>query len=530
MAADWCTLLAPLAVGAAAAAAAALALWWRRCSTHFARRGLPSIHPLPLVGNMLDLVLRRKSMADTLTELYRKFEPHPYAGVYFTTPFVMVRDPDIIRAITVKDFDHFTDHMEFFNADKSNTLAQRMLTGLKGKEWHGMRTTLSPAFTTMKMKSMFTLMTEIGHQAADYLAMKAADYEASSGDRDLLTLEMKDFFTRVTNDVIATTAFGVKVDSLSEPDNTFYRMGRDVTNIGSLVAGGFMTSPKLMQLLGISFFDRKAMEFFKSMVYETIHTREKHGIVRPDVIHLLMQASRGELVSEECKKDGTTGSRDRCLSDEDVAAQVILFFFAGFESVATLLTFCSYLLATHEDVQKRLQREVDELMQKSAGQPSYEQVLGCQYLDMVLAETLRMYVPGTALDRVCVRSYQLPAADGAPGVWLHPGDVVWVPVHAIHRDPKYFPEPERFDPERFSPENKHLIKPFTYFPFGSGPRICIGQRFALMEAKVVLVHLLSRFSLQVVEKTPVPVKIQPSSITLSIQGGAWLGMRRRAAL
>ncbi|XP_049785536.1 cytochrome P450 9e2-like isoform X2 [Schistocerca cancellata] len=477
MAADWWTLLVSLA-------AVAVALWWRRYSTHFARRGLPSTPPLPLVGNMLDLVLRRKSMADALTELYRKFEPHPYAGVYFTTPFVMVRDPDIIRAITVKDFDHFTDHMEFFNADKSNTLAQRMLIGLK----------------------------------------------ASSGDKDLLTLEMKDFFTRVTNDVIATTAFGVKVDSLSEPDNTFYRMGRDVTNIGALAAGGFMTAPKLMQLLGISFFDRKAMEFFKSMVYETIRTREKHGIVRPDVIHLLMQASRGDLVSEECKKDGTTGSRERCLSDEDVAAQAILFFFAGFESVATLLTFCSYLLATHEDVQRRLQREVDEVVQKSGGQPSYEQVTGCQYLDMVLSETLRMYVPGTALDRVCVRSYQLPAAGGGPGVWLHPGDVIWVPVHAIHRDPNYFPEPERFDPERFSPENKHLIKPFTYFPFGSGPRICIGQRFALMEAKVVLVHLLSRFSLQAVERTPVPLQIEPSSVTLSIQGGAWLGVRRRAAL
>nr|AFR43487.1 cytochrome P450 [Locusta migratoria manilensis] len=511
------------------AVALALVVWWRRYSTHFSRRGIPSTTPLPVVGNMLDLMLRKTSMADTLTRLYRKFEPHPYAGVYITFPFVMVRDPELIRAITVKDFDHFTDHMEFFSLDKADTLSQRMLMTLKGKEWHSMRATLSPAFTTMKMKNMFTLMTDIARQSSDYLAKKSAEHQGSSGDENILTLEMKDFFTRVANDIIATTAFGVKVDSLAEPDNTFYRMGRDLTNMGATVVTGFMLFPKLMQLLGISFFDRKAMEFFKSTVYDTIRTREKHGIVRPDVIHLLMQARRGELVSEEGTKDGIAGTKDRSLSDKDVAAQAIAFFFAGFESIATLLTFCSYLLATHEDVQQRLQEEVDELMQKSGGQPSYEQVMGCQYLDMVLSETLRIYVPGTALDRVCARPYQLPATADGPGAWLYPGDVIWVPVHAIHRDPSHYPEPDRFDPERFSPENKHLIKPFTYFPFGSGPRFCIGQRFALMEAKVVLVHLLSKVSLQVVKKTPVPLKIEPSSVTIAIQGGAWLGIRRRLA-
>ncbi|XP_049785532.1 cytochrome P450 9e2-like [Schistocerca cancellata] len=525
MAVDWRTLLSGLVVGALLV----LAVWWRRYSTKFARQGVPYVAPLPLVGNMLDVVLARRSMHDVIIELYNKFEPHAYGGGYsFAVSMVMIRDPEIIRAVTVKDFDHFTDHADFINSEKVNPIQQRMLIILKGKEWHDVRTTLSPAFTSMKMKNMFVLMTEIGQQMVDYLWKETAVYKASSSEDDVLTVEAKDFFTRITNDVIATSAFGVKVDSLSDPENLFYCMGRELTNIRVTAAIGYMLFPWLMVLLGIPFVSTKAIEYFKSVVWETIETREKQGIVRPDMLHLLMQARRGELAADEGEKDGTAGHKGRRLTDEDVAAQAMIFFFAGFDTVSTVLTFCSYLLAAHEDVQRRLQREVDQLMQKSGGQPSYEQVMGCQYLDMVLSETLRMYPPLSALDRQCVRPYRLPATETCPGIDLRPGDVIWLPIRAIHFDPKYYTEPERFDPERFSPENKHLIKPFTYCPFGSGPRICIGQRFATMEMKVLLVYFLSRFSFQLVSKTPVPLEIKPDSIFLAIKGGSWLGVRRRS--
>ncbi|XP_047109435.1 cytochrome P450 9e2-like [Schistocerca piceifrons] len=535
MAVEWWTVVSGLVVGAALV----LAVWWRRYSTRFARQGVPYVPPLPLVGNMLDVVLARRSMHDVIIELYNKFEPHAYGGGYsFAVSMVMIRDPEIIRAVTVKDFDHFTDHADFINSEKVNPIQQRMLIILKEqllyygeespdtfeqqqkstrhayrladipeqetelfpdfmlsmylmpatiieavasrnasnildqkprKEWHDVRTTLSPAFTSMKMKNMFVLMTEIGQQMVDYLWKETAVYKASSSKDDVLTVETKDFFTRITNDVIATSAFGVKVDSLSDPENLFYCMGRELTNIRVTAAIGYMLFPSLMVLLGIPFVSTKAIEYFKSVVWETIETREKQGIVRPDMLHLLMQARRGELAADEGEKDGAAGHKARRLTDEDVAAQAMIFFFAGFDTVSTVLTFCSYLLAAHEDVQQRLQREVDELMQKSGGQPSYEQVMGCQYLDMVLSETLRMYPPLSALDRQCVRPYRLPATETCPGIDLRPGDVIWLPIRAIHFDPKYYTEPERFDPERFSPENKHLIKPFTYCPFGSGP-------------------------------------------------------------
>ncbi|XP_049855001.1 cytochrome P450 9e2-like isoform X2 [Schistocerca gregaria] len=480
MTADWLTLCASLAAGGALL----LLLWWRRHSQHFGRLGLPSVPPLPLVGNMLDVVLYRKSFTEVVQDLYQKLDPFPYGGVFsFTIPAVMVRDPELIRSVTVKNFDHFTDHMDFFTTDKANPLLTRMLFALK----------------------------------------------VSSQEEKILTLELRDFFRRVTNDVIATTAFGVKVDSLSEPSNEFFTTGRDLSNINPFVSFGYFISARMMEMLGIPFFSQKAVSFFKSLVVETIQTREKQGIIRHDMIHLLMQARRGELAPEDGQKNGTAEGKRRHLTDEDIAAQAMIFFFAGFDTVSTLLTFCSYLLATHEDVQRRLQREVDQLMEKSGGQPSYEQVTGCQYLDMVISETLRMYPPAPFLDRECVRTYRLPATDSCPSVELRPGDGIWVPVHGIHNDPKYFAEPDCFRPERFTPENKQLIAPFTYSPFGSGPRVCIAQRFAIMEAKTVLLYLTSQFNIEVVSKTPIPLKLDPgNSVSLSIKGGAWLGIRQRS--
>lgn len=86
-----------------------------------------------------------------------------------------------------------------------------------------------------------------------------------------------------------------------------------------------------------------------------------------------------------------------------------------------------------------------------------------------------MYPPSAAVDRECVKAYQMPDTSTDKGYLIRPGDVLWVPIHALHHDPEYFPDPEIFDPERFSEENRTNIKPFSYVPFGSGPRICIGN-------------------------------------------------------
>lgn len=146
----------------------------------------------------------------------------------------------------------------------------------------------------------------------------------------------------------------------------------------------------------------------------------------------------------------------------------MVFFFGGFDTVATAMCFIIHLLAIHGDIQEKLISEIDDVLQQIDGKsPSYENIQSMEYLDMVLCECLRMHTPGFFLDRKCNRRIVIRDVDDNPVV-LNPGDDIIIPVDAIHYDPQYFPNPTKFVPERFSKQNLHNIQPFTYSPFGIG--------------------------------------------------------------
>ncbi|KAJ8953898.1 hypothetical protein NQ318_019138 [Aromia moschata] len=150
-----------------------------------------------------------------------------------------------------------------------------------------------------------------------------------------------------------------------------------------------------------------------------------------------------------------------------------------------------------------------------------------KYMDMVVSETLRKWPNALAVDRVCTKPYTIePTMPGEKPVHLEKGAVLFLPIFAVHRDPKNFPDPERFDPERFSDENKHNIKPYTYYPFGVGPRNCIGSRFALLETKAVFFHLLLHFQFVPVKKTMIPLQMSKKSFSVTFDGGLWIGFKR----
>uniref|UniRef100_A0A670JHN2 unspecific monooxygenase n=1 Tax=Podarcis muralis TaxID=64176 RepID=A0A670JHN2_PODMU len=120
-----------------------------------------------------------------------------------------------------------------------------------------------------------------------------------------------------------------------------------------------------------------------------------------------------------------------------------------------------------------------------------------EYLDMVLSETQRLYPFGGRLERLCKKDVEIN------GVTIPKGTLVMIPPYTLHRDPEYWPEPEEFRPERFSKENKDKIDPYTYLPFGAGPRNCLGMRFALVTMKVAIAILMQHFSFKVCDETPV---------------------------
>ncbi|RZB40136.1 p450 domain containing protein [Asbolus verrucosus] len=193
------------------------------------------------------------------------------------------------------------------------------------------------------------------------------------------------------------------------------------------------------------------------------------------------------------------------------------------------MCFMSYELGVNPDVQERLIREVDETMETCNGKLTYEALLSMKYMDMVVSESLRKWPNAVTTDRLCIKPYTIQAknADEKP-LLLEKNTTVWIPIFALHRNPQHFPDPDKFDPERFNDENKGNIKPYTYLPFGAGPRNCIGSRFALLETKTLFFYILSKFEIVPVEKTQIPVQLSRKQFNLTSEGGFWFGLKRRA--
>lgn len=206
-----------------------------------------------------------------------------------------------------------------------------------------MRTTLSPAFTGSKMRQMFDFVNSVGQQT-----VKSMHDEINAGSES--SFEFKTLAMKFTVDVIASCAFGIEVNSFKNPDNDFNRIAKKSTDFTSaktaLKFAGYLFAPSIMKMLGISFLDKESCDFFQEAIVETMKIREKKGIIRHDMIHLLLQARKGQLAqgnsNEEKITDGfatvqesQVGSSEvkTIWDDQDLAAQCFIFFLAGFDTV-----------------------------------------------------------------------------------------------------------------------------------------------------------------------------------------------------
>ncbi|XP_046753219.1 cytochrome P450 9e2-like [Diprion similis] len=197
-----------------------------RNMTYFKRKGIPYVKGVPFLGNMGPVVFKQMSFAENVQRLYNVKRDVKYVGIFdFVNPVVMLRDPELIKSMTIKNFDNFQDHRNFIDEVLDPLLAKNLFF-LQGERWRDMRSLLSPAFTSSKMKLMFKLVSQCGGDLADYLIAKAS--------LEPIEIEMKDVFTRYTNDVIATSAFGITVDSLKDRNNEFYAMGEKATNFSGM--------------------------------------------------------------------------------------------------------------------------------------------------------------------------------------------------------------------------------------------------------------------------------------------------------
>ncbi|XP_073945697.1 cytochrome P450 9e2-like isoform X1 [Choristoneura fumiferana] len=519
----------------------ALVLYTRQIYSRFSEAGVRHFRPIPLVGTAGKVVIRIQHLIDSANDVYTTFLEDKFVGQYLLLkPIIYVKDLALIKKITVKDFEYFLNHQGFVS-EEVDPIFGRNLFSLRGKEWKDMRFTLSPVFTSSKMKHMLPFMAEVGDQMISSLTTRLHESGKTS-----MEIDAKDIAARYANDVIATCAFGLKVDSQSGRNNHFYRMGDKATNFGFkalLTVLGYGSVPRLMKMFKVALFPEDVRDFFKQLVLNTMNERKAHNIVRPDIIHLLMETKKGQQLTyaENSANDtdagfdtvgkSTVGKRnvDTVWSDNDLTAQAALFFVGGFETISTAMTFLMYELAVNPEIQERLVQEIKDHDKANDGKFDYNSIRSMTYLDMVVSEVLRLWPPAIASERLCVKEYNLGKPyEKAPADYIvKVNDSIHIPIFSIHRDPRYFPNPLKFDPERFSDENKHKIQPFTYMPFGVGPRNCLGSRFALCEVKVMIYLLLQHMKLEPSKRTPIPLELAAGSFSLRMRGGHWLQLRAR---
>lgn len=274
--------------------------------------------------------------------------------------------------------------------------------------------------------------------------------------------------------------------------------------------------PWITRKLGLRIVSKKVTDFFVNVISSTIKIRKEQGIVRPDMLQLMIEA--------RSKMDEETAARFDLL---EMTAQAFLFFLAGFDGTSNQICIICHELATNRDMQSRLQAEIDELVRESSdGSPSYEALNNTPYLDAVFSESLRRH-PIAFLNRICSKEFELPSA--VPGSKPHvmkPGDGLMIPVAGIHLDKNLYEDPKKFDPERFI-DKKVAISDVTNMGFGLGPRMCIGNRFAILGSKALLVHLLSKCNLVLCDKSCNPLEYCKNTFAPTPKGGFWLRIEPR---
>ncbi|KAK5644735.1 hypothetical protein RI129_006035 [Pyrocoelia pectoralis] len=479
---------------------------------YWTRRGVYTLHPKLFFGNTAEVILQRKSFGEHIKDFYNtiKQKGYRYGGYYFLMrPTFVAVDLDLIKTIFIKDFEHFTDHPSYVNEEKDPLSAH--LFSQKGEKWKKLRAKITPAFTSGNLKMMFETLLKCCQELEIMMKKKVESKEV---------IDMKDVISKLSLDVIGSCAFGLDCNSLKSFNNDLQKYGsrffHDQSIKGSIIHLISIVCPDFFHYINVNIHDKEMTKFFTTLVEDVVQYREENGIVRKDIMHLLLQLkNNGEIRENDAEGATNVVAGDmntlETLTLRELMAQCFVFFVAGFETTSFATTCCMYELSVNESFQDKVREEMNRVLHETDGKITYEILTKMKFLEKCIYETLRKYPPVAVQTRVCTKQYKVPNSD----VILNKGMPVIIPTLGIHMDPDYYPNPELFDPERFSVENKSSLPPCAWIPFSGGPRTCVAFRFGLLQIKVGLVTLLRRYKFSLHPSTKIPMKFDPKSFLLT---------------
>ncbi len=363
----------------------------------------------------------------------------------------LVNNPAYIRDILVTHQNNFVKSRALQRV--KILLGEGLLTS-EGDFHLRQRRLAQPAFQRQRLAAYARTMTEFALQTRGRW-------------RDGGEIDMSNEMMRLTLAIVAKTLFSADVELEAAAIGEALTVILHMFNI--LILPGARALRWLPTRKGRDF--RAALKKLDGVIYQLIAERRRSGEDTGDLLSMLLLAR---------EEDGSGQMDDRQVRDE-----AMTLFLAGHETTANALTWTWYLLSQNPDCERRFHQEIDSVL--DGRPPGFDDLPRLTYTEMVFAESMRLYPPAWGVGRLALEDYEL-------GDWHIPaGSVLLMSTWVTHRDPRFWPDPERFDPERWTPEARDSRPKFSYYPFGGGARLCIGERFAWMEGSLVLASIAQKW-------------------------------------
>jgi cytochrome P450 len=408
----------------------------------------PGPKGLPFVGNAL--LMLRNAPLDYTIRCAREYGDVVRLRFGSLTFYLLVH-PDAIEYVLRGN------HRNFMKDKGSHMLTGLVGQGLltsEGDFWRRQRRLSQPAFQLDQIQKYSASMVAAAERALqDWRPGQTRDIHAD--------------MSRLTLDIIGQTLFSSSVAGVADT------VGAALEVVMKYYASLAIWFPWFQRLpLPVNRRFRKAVAQLDQIIYDTIHQRRKSGVDCGDLLSRLLAAQ---------DEDGSTMT-DRQLRDE-----LITLFLAGHETTALALSFTFYLLAQHPEVDAKLSAELEDVL--GGRLPTYGDIARLRYTEWVIKESMRLYPPAYSIGREALADCEIA------GYHIPKGTQIALFQWIVHRDPRWFEDPETFRPERWDNDLARRIPRCAYFPFGDGPRICIGNQFAMMEAVLCLATIAQRFRL-----------------------------------
>jgi cytochrome P450 len=395
----------------------------------------------------------------------------------------LINHPEFVRDILVLRQSNFTKSRMLQRA--RILLGEGLLTS-EGQFHLRQRRLVQPAFHQKRLPAYAQVMSDC--------ALRARERWLAGS-----TLEVSHEMMQLTLAIVGKTLFSADVES-EAPE-----IGRALTSVLEMFNVLMLPFSEYLEKLPLPSVRRfeKARALLDETIYGLIQERRKSGQDRGDLLSMLLLA-----------QDEENGAG---MSDTQVRDEALTLFLAGHETTANALTWTWYLLSQNPQCEARLHQEIDAVL--GGRQAAFDDLPQLRYTEMVIAESMRLYPPAWAVGRMSKEAFELG------GIEIPAKAICILSPYVMQRDPRYYPDPERFDPERWTPEQKDARPKFSYFPFGGGARVCIGERFAWMEGVLVLATIAQKWKLRLKPDQ----KVEPLPlITLRTKYGMRMTVEKRS--